>query len=144
MVRSPERIAQADEITKLGTSTAEGKALMKKYGFVDANDVSFTLYYKNLEPTQEVPFTAIAFGDIAFVSASYEMFHENGSYVRENSPYETTFICTLAHAANGYVPTAIGYEHGSYETFNCRFVAGSGEKFADEMVRLLNACKAEK
>ncbi len=140
MVRTPERIAQADEITKLGTSTAEGKALMQKYGFVDANEVSFTLYYKNLEPTQEIPFTAIAFGDVAFVSASYEMFHENGSYVRENSPYETTFICTLAHAANGYVPTAIGYEHGSYETFNCRFVQGSGEAFANEMIRLLNEC----
>jgi len=47
----------------------------------------------------------------------------------------------LAGAANGYVPTAIGYEHGSYETFNCRFVAGSGERFANEIVRLLKSCK---
>jgi hypothetical protein len=91
-----------------------------------------------------IPFTAISFGDVAFVSAAYEMFHQNGSFVRENSPFKTTFICTLAHGVNGYVPTAVGYEHRGYETWNCRFVAGSGEKFADEMVRLLNACKAEK
>ena len=141
MVRSAERVAQAREISALGTNTDEGKALMAEYGFVDDNDVSFTIHYKDLNEIQAVPFTAIAFGDISFVSASYEMFHQNASYVRNNSPFDTTFVCTLAHAANGYVPTAIGYEHGSYETFNCRFVAGSGEDFANEMLRLLRACK---
>jgi len=141
MVRTPEKIAQAQEITNLGTNTAAGKALMKQYGFVDANEVSFTLYYKALTPTQQVPFNVIAFGDFAFVSASYEMFDTNGIQVREASPYKNTFLCTLAHAANGYVPSALGYEHGSYETFNCRFVAGSGELFAQEMIRLLNLCK---
>ncbi len=140
MVRSPERIKQAKEITAAGAGP-EGKALLEKYGFVDSMEVFFTVYYKDLEPTQYAPFTAVGFGDIAFVSAPYEMFHENGSFVREHSPYKTTFVCTLAHASNGYVPSAIGYEHGAYETFNCRFVAGSGEKFADEMVRLLKACK---
>lgn len=140
-LRAPERVKLAQEVYDIGYTTPEGKALLEQYGFVDYMEVFFTLYYKDLKPTQYVPFTAVSFGDLAFVSAPYEMFHENGSFVRANSPFETTFVCTLAHASNGYVPSAIGYEHGAYETFNCRFVAGSGEAFADEMVRLLKATK---
>ncbi|MBR5295364.1 MAG: hypothetical protein IKU24_02100 [Clostridia bacterium] len=140
-VRTPEKVAQAREVNALGCNTPEGKELMQKYGFVDHMDVFFTVYYKSLEPTQYAPFTAVGFGDLAFASAPYEMFHENGKQVRDGSPFKTTFICTLAGASNGYVPSAIGYEHGAYETFNCRFVAGSGEDFANEMIRLLKNCK---
>ncbi len=143
-VRTPEVLERAREVVRLSKergATGYPDDILKQFGFKGAPEVSFTFYYKNLEPTQYAPFTAVAFGDLAFVSAPYEMFHENGSYVRENSPFKTTFICTLAHASNGYVPSAIGYEHGGYETWNCRFVPGSGEKFADEMVRLLNECK---
>lgn len=140
-LRSPEKVEQAREILRLSAGSEERKALIKQYGFVDFMEAFFTVYYKDLEPTQYAPFTAVAFGDLAFVSAPYEMFHENGKQVRDGSPYKTTFVCTLAHASNGYVPSAIGYEHGAYETFNCRFAAGSGEDFANEMIRLLKACK---
>ncbi len=141
-IDTPEKLEQAKEISST-KDIAQQNALIKQYGFASYDEATFAVYYGSSEPTMEVPFTAIAFGDVAFVSAAYEMFHEHGSYVRDNSPYETTFVCTLAHAANGYVPTAIGYEHGGYETWNCRFVAGSGELFADEIVRLLKACDAE-
>ena len=131
---SPEKVRQAQEVSA-------GKVPPETYGFESVEDASYSLYYGDTEPTKLVPFTAIAFGDVAFVSASYEMFHQSAQDVRSASPFQTTFVCTLAHAANGYVPTAIGYEHGGYETWNCRFAAGSGEKFAEEMIRLLNACK---
>ncbi len=142
-LRDPERVAQAREISKLGTSSKEGKALMKEYGFESDHEVSFTISFANLPPTQEVPLNAITFGDVGFAGAPYEMFHENGKQIRDGSPLKSTFVCTLSLGANGYVPSAIGYEHGSYETFNCRFAAGSGEKFADELVRLLTLCHGE-
>ena len=85
---------------------------------------------------------AISFGDVAFAGFPYEMFHENGKAVRDGSPFKTTFICTLSGDALGYVPSALGYQNGGYETFNCRFAAGSGEEFADESIRLLNLCKS--
>ncbi|MBR5295294.1 MAG: hypothetical protein IKU24_01740 [Clostridia bacterium] len=133
-IDSEERFNQAKEVSG-------GRADPATYGFASKEEADYAIYYGTSEPTMEIPFTVIAFGDVAFASAAYEMFHKNGSFIRENSPYKTTFICTLAHGVNGYVPTAEGYEHGGYETWNCRFVAGSGEKFADEIVRLLNASK---
>ncbi len=133
-IDTPEKLNQAREV-------ANGRVSPATYGFASVDEASFAVYYGSSDPTMTIPFTVIAFGDVAFASAAYEMFHEHGSYVRNNSPFKTTFICTLAHGVNGYVPTAIGYEHGGYETWNCRFVPGSGEKFANEIVRLLRACK---
>ncbi len=143
-INTPEKLNQAKEITSLKKNSPESNALVAKYGFASYDEASFAVYYGSCVPTMEIPFTAIGFGDLAFVSAAYEMFHKHGSYIRDAATdlgYKTTFVCTLAHGVNGYVPTAIAYEHGGYETWNCRFVPGSGEKFADEIVRLLRACK---
>ncbi len=136
-INTPERLEQAKEV-------ASGDVLPATYGFASKEEANYAVYYGTSEPTLEIPFTVIAFGDVAFASAAYEMFHEHGSYIRDAATdlgYKTTFVCTLAHGVNGYVPTAIAYEHGGYETWNCRFVPGSGEKFADEIVRLLKESK---
>ena len=92
---------------------------------------------KGLGDNPTIPFTAISCGDIAFVSAPYEMFDTNGQEVRAASPFKSTFICSLTNGSFGYVPSALGFENGSYETFNCAFRPGSGEEFANELVRML-------
>ncbi len=110
--------------------------------------------YRNLNPgvgaTISLPFTAISFGDIGFVSAAYEMFHQNGIWLREESPFKMTFVCAYTNGSNSYVPawecTVSGSQYdvsGCYENYVSRFVDGSAEEFAKEMLRLLNACKAK-
>ncbi len=138
-----ERKAQAKEIASYGTSSAMGTHLIAKYGFDGEFDAFFTAVRANLGwgETHAIPLCAITFGDFSFVSTPYEMFDTNGKQVRDESPFDTTFVCTLAGGANGYVPSAQGYQNGSYETYNCRFEAGSGEEFAGELVRLLKVCK---
>ena len=138
---SEERVAQAKEIRDAGYESAEGMALMAKYGFDGYYDASFTVVRSELGETLDVPLNAISFGDLAFAAYPYEMFHENGKEVRDASPFKTTFICTLSGDALGYIPSALGYSNGGYETFNCRFAPGSGEEFANESIRLLNECK---
>ncbi|MBR5295295.1 MAG: hypothetical protein IKU24_01745, partial [Clostridia bacterium] len=143
MIRSEERVAQVREAGQAGgPSTPEGAALMKKYNIESDLEIQMTLRHQSLPETLEVPFTAISFGDIAFCSVPYEMFDTNGKQVRDGSPFKTTFVCTLAGGALGYVPSELGYKNGSYETFNCAFVPGSGEEFANEIIRLLNECKS--
>lgn len=93
--------------------------------------------------TREVRLYAVSFGDIAFCSAPYEMFDKNGKDIREASPYKMTFVCAYTNGHLGYVPTAEAFPHGAYEVSACSFAPGSGEEFANELIRLLNACKTE-
>lgn len=81
---------------------------------------------------------AFSIGDVAFITAPYEMFHQSGSYIRENSPYSMTFIVTCANGHNSYMPTLDAYEYYSYECCLCRFEPGTAEILADKYVELLN------
>ena len=136
-----ERVRQAQEVVSAGYETANGMALMAKYGFDSHFEPAFIVTRSRLGETLDIPMTAVAFGEIAFTGHPYEMFHENGKEVRDLSPYKTTFICTLSGDALGYIPSALVYSNGGYETFNCRFAAGTGEELVQEAVRLLNECK---
>ena len=92
---------------------------------------------------KKVNFSAFTIGDIGFVAAPYEMFDTNGQEVRAASPCKTTFVCSLTNGGFGYVPAAYAYPHGAYEVEITQFREGSGEEFAQELVRLLNACKGK-
>ncbi len=93
--------------------------------------------------TKEVNFSAVTCGDIGFVAAPYEMFDTNGQEVRAASPCKMTFVCSLTNGGFGYVPASYAYPHGTYEVEISQFTQGCGEEFAQELVRLLNACKAK-
>ena len=98
---------------------------------------------KGLHGEKTVNFTAMTFGDLGFVAAPYEMFDTNGQEIRAASPCKMTFVCAYTNGSLGYVPSAFAYPHGAYEVEISHFRPGSGEEFAQELVRLLNACKAK-
>ena len=138
---SEERYKHAVEVN---TARGAGKSfteLLHKYDFVSKYQATAVIMRKGLGEHPEIPFTAISCGDIAFVSAPYEMFDTNGQEVRAASPFKTTFICSLTNGSFGYVPSAQAVPHGSYEVIITYFEYGSAEKFAAEMIRLLNECK---
>ncbi len=110
--------------------------------------------YLNLNPNvgakTKMHFGAISFGEIGFCGAPYEMFHQNGIQIREKSPFKMSFVCAYTNGSHGYVPawecTKSGSPYdvkGCYENYVTRSIDGSGEEFRDELLRLLNACKAK-
>jgi hypothetical protein len=138
---SEERYNHAVEVN---TARGAGKSfteLLHKYDFVSKYQATAVIMRKGLGEHPEIPFTAISCGDIAFVSAPYEMFDTNGVQVREGSPFKMTFVCSYANGGFGYVPSAIAFPHGGYEVIISRFCETTGDDFAAEMVRLLNECK---
>ena len=140
---SAERVKQAKEVQSAGRDTAEGKALIAKYGFSNKYEPgSIVSRNESYGDTQDVPFSCITFGEIAFCAFPYEMFDTNGKECRDASPYETTFILSLAGGGYGYIPSAFAYPHGGYEASICRFAEGCGENFVGAMLELLNQCKA--
>jgi len=88
--------------------------------------------------TMNIPVGAVSMGDVAFVFASYEMFDSNGMYVKENSPFETTFVSSCTNGYNHYIPSEPTFEYGGYEVGKSMVAAGSGEKLAESMVSMLN------
>ena len=91
--------------------------------------------------TNDIPFSVITCGDLAFCAFPYEMFDTNGKEVRDSSPYDMTFILSLAGGGYGYIPSALAFPHGGYEVSICDYVPGSGEEFANVSIGLLNQCK---
>lgn len=139
----PERLAQAKEVQKAGYDSDEGKELIRKYGFGNKYDASFTIIRASLPETFPVYLNAITFGDVAFVGAPYEMFDTSGKEIRDGSACSTTFVCSISGNHHGYVPSYEAYGHGAYETYACRFVRGEAERFVGEFVRMIGECREE-
>ena len=93
---------------------------------------------KAMGETNDINLYTMTIGKIAFIGVEYEMFDTNGMFVKENSPYEMTFVLGYCNGKGGYIPSAYAYEHGCYEMDNGYYEAGTGELLADEYVKLLN------
>lgn len=87
--------------------------------------------------TQDITLSAIRLGDVSFLVVPYEMFDDTGVYIRENSPFDMTFILGYANGRNGYIPSAPCIEHGCYEYEGSLFEAGSAEALVESYLTLL-------
>lgn len=137
------RLAQARETYDafLAGSKEAAAPLVKKYGFVSVYEARAIVTNASLDDTYDIPLWAMSIGDQAFVFAPYEMFSENGRYIRENSPYDNTFIVTMTNDSKGYIPSKKGYEIVCYEAYSSRVKTGSGEELAQHFVDLLTELK---
>ena len=111
-----------------------------------ALDKSFTSVMRNSE------LNAISVGkSIGFVAASCELFCETGKYIRDNSPFEITFVLTQANGKNHYVPSFSSYDYPEilastptanpivYEVTVTKNAKGTAEDYAYSLVAMLNA-----
>lgn len=81
---------------------------------------------------------AFSIGDVAFVTAPYEMFCENGEQIKKGSPFKTTMVATCANGNRSYMPSKECYEYGGlYEIGGARFAPGTAEILVGEYLNLL-------
>ncbi len=137
----PDVIARAKKVDAQAEGSAAYQKALAENGFISSRQIEGIMRRISLGQTLDVPFYAISFGDIGFVTAPYEMFDTNGVQVREGSPFKMTFVCSYSNGGFGYVPSAVAFPHGAYEVFISRFCETTGDDFAAEMVRLLTECK---
>ncbi len=94
------------------------------------------------EDYRDIPISAISFGDLAFVTAPYEMFDTNGMQIKEGSPFKMTFILTNSGGALGYIPSFEACtQYRGYETEVSFFGTGVAENLVAEYLYMLNAIK---
>ena len=112
-------------------------------GFASVYEAMSIQWHAKLPETVSVGIEVMTMGDISFAFASYEMYSQNGRFVRENGPYKMNFVATCANGANGYLPSDMGYEIACYEAYSSRVARGSGEQLADLFVKMLTELKEQ-
>lgn len=96
----------------------------------------------NMGETYDLTISAATIGSIGFVSAPYEMFDTSGEYIKENSPYDMTFVVAYSNGHIGYIASEEAYDYGCYEVDNGKFEKGTAENLAETYVTMLNELHA--
>ena len=112
-------------------------AMGEPYGINSPYHATAIITKGGLDKTGNVDLYAFVVGDLAFVCAPYEMFCENGAYIKENSPVKNTVVMTMTNGSHSYISSAAGYDYNCYEANTCRYVKGTGEALAEEFVMML-------
>lgn len=130
----------AAEITDEWKQTNDSAAAIEAgepYGINSPYHANAITVKAELPETDDLVLYAHSVGELAFVFAPYEMFDENGVYIKENSPFDCTFVVTCSNTSNSYIPSLEGCENNCYEADLGRFVRGTGEQLAEEFVDML-------
>lgn len=136
-------VEQLSEILQVWRSNQKdlAYALCRQYGVTSPYAASSFLSRSKLSDTIGLGLWAFSIGDIAMVSAPFEMFDTTSVQIREGSPFEITFVASCANGSNGYIPSAQAFPNGGYEVDTCKFVPGTAEELVAEYVRMLNTLK---
>ena len=139
-------ITEARAVAALESAGASSKVIVEeasKYGINSAYHARGIISKYTQGESASQPLFAFRLGEIGFVVAPYEMFTDNGRYIKENSPFEMTFVVTCANGHYGYMPTAKAYDYHCYEANTCRYERGVGDALAEEYMKLLQQLHGE-
>ena len=124
-----------------GNNSEELKAILKEYNLASRHEANWLVLRANAGPTQTMELKVMSVGDLSFVLAPYEMFGDQGKAIKEQSPYENTFIITLGEGSFNYIASNEAFDYDSYESQCCYFEQGTAEKLVDEFVGMLTEMK---
>jgi len=83
-------------------------------------------------------------GSLGFATVPAEIFDTTGNQIREGSPWDMTFVLTIANGRDTYIPTEdvwdypVGNGDTPYEVRICRYPRGTAESLAQDLVGMLN------
>ena len=129
-------LEQAKEVCHVWRTVGlkEGDALAKTYDFSSSYQANAIIRRCDMDATDVLEINAIRVGGIGFTTGSYEMFSEAGTFVKQNSPYEFTFLLTGNFK---YIPSTRAYDYRCYESDTGMYARGTGEKLAERYVEML-------
>lgn len=138
-----DMLPQAKEIMSAYSQggTKASNPLVEQYGLSSVWEAQAIVNRSKMGETVDMNLNAVAFGDVSFIFAPYEMFAPTGMYIKENSVYDMTFVVTCANGNVGYLPTDPAYDYGVYESFVTRVVRGTAEDVADTFLNMLKELK---
>lgn len=139
-----DKLDLAKEVNALYKATDRDTAnkLAREYGFSSVYHCNGVITRSSMGETLTMGLNAISIGDaLSFITAPYEMFAAQGMYIKENTPYDMTFVVTYCNGHTSYLPTEKAYDFGCYESHTGRFERGTAEKLAETYVDMLTQLK---
>lgn len=130
----------AKEVQSVWTSTnnrTQADAVGKPHGIRSPYHANAIVRNSQQGATRTMELNAVSIGSVAFVTAGYEMFAANGMYIKENSPYDMTFVVGYSNEHNNYIPASYVFEYDAYEVDNNYFEKGTAEMLAEKFVSML-------
>ena len=95
---------------------------------------------------RETTLQAIVIGEVAIVGVPGELFTGLGVDLKERSPFEHTYVVSLANDWMGYLPDREAHELGGYQTWmglHSYAEEGTGERMVDECLYMLQQLSTE-
>lgn len=137
-------IAQARLVVAEYNKTGDniiGNKLARENGMASIHHASAITVRPSRPQQATMEINAANIAGFTFITAPFEMFAATGSYIKENSPYDFTFICSIANGTWMYVPTAEAYEYGCYESQISYFASGTAEALQTKYIEMLESLK---
>lgn len=141
-----DKLPQAQEVEALFQSEGRDTAttLAIKYGFTSVYHARAVINHATkMGATQDMEMCAVRLGGVGMITAAFEMFSVTGTYIKTNSPYEFTAICSVTGPSYSYIPAKEAYEYGCYESYVAYYEAGTAEIVADKFVEMLTEIKPQ-
>ena len=133
-------LKEANEVYDLWKSAGKsaGDALAQTYNMSSSYHARAIRSRAAMGKTITMELSAFSIGGVGFTTGTYEMFSTNAMFVKDNSPFETTFVIT---GCSSYVPSDIAYTYRGYEADTGLYARGVGEQLADQYVKMLGEVK---
>ena len=131
---------EANEVYDLWKSAGKsaGDALAKSYNMSSSYQARAIKSRASMGKYIQMDMYAFCIGGVGFTTGTYEMFSNSGLYVKENSPFETTFLIT---GNSTYVPADVAYTYRGYEADTGYYARGVAEALAEQYVEMLKSIK---
>ena len=143
-----KRLADAKKVkqksSQLGSSHVDVKALVAELGFYNVYEATGLAGRENYPDTYSMELHYMSIDGVAFIFAPFEMFGVTGREIKDNSPYDMTFVITCSENPGGhmgYLPHEYACEESFYEYDVTKFARGTAEDLADTMVSMLTELK---
>lgn len=133
-------LAQAQEVYNLWGTESKAAADEKglEYDFTSVYQAKTIVERAQIGKELQWELRAFRVGDLGFTTGTYEMFTESGKYVKDNSPFDVTFVITGNLI---YIPNEAAFAYRNYEADTTYFVPGTAELLAEEYVKMLRSLK---
>ena len=133
-----DKLVEAREVVELAKASEDAAGVKaKELGLLSVFHARQIINRVSRPASATMELNVVKVGGMAFVTAPYEMFCESGIYIRENSPFAATVICSCANGYFGNFATQKAYGYQSYESYTNYFAKGCAEAAAQEFVNLL-------
>ena len=136
-----DKLAEAQQIMALvsefGGESQQVKAALKESGICSRYEANWITVRSKAGDETDIEPCILHLGTMAFVLAPYEMFSEQGKYIKAHCPLEQAFIATCFDGSFNYISSKECFDYDCYESQCCYFARGTAEDLAEVYVDMM-------